>query len=48
MVLLNILFYQHLSQNNDTRRMTFFGLDIDISLWYILELIRLEHFNKAY
>lgn len=31
----------------DIRRMTFFGLDIDISLWYILELIGSEHFNKA-
>lgn len=27
-------------------KITFFGLDIDISLWYILELARLEHFKK--
>ena len=31
----------------DIRRMTFFGLDIDISIWYILELIGLERFNKS-
>jgi hypothetical protein len=31
----------------DTRRMTFFGLDIDISLWYILELIEIEKYKKA-
>ena len=28
-------------------KMTFFGLDIDISIWYILELVRLEHFKKT-
>tara|TARA_Y100000389_G_scaffold201820_1_gene245450 strand:+ start:1656 stop:2507 length:852 start_codon:yes stop_codon:yes gene_type:complete len=31
----------------NTGRMTFFGLDIDISLWYILELIEMEKYKKT-
>ena len=38
--------YPFLSNQPDIKRMTFFGLDIDISIWYILELVRLEHFKK--
>ena len=26
--------------------MTFFGLDIDIAIWYILELVEIEKFKK--
>ena len=38
--------YPFLGNNPNIKRITFFGLDIDISIWYILELVRLEHFKK--
>lgn len=38
--------YPFLGDAPDKNKITYFGLDIDISIWYILELVRLEHFKK--
>jgi hypothetical protein len=39
--------YPFLGDVPDKNKITYFGLDIDISIWYILELVRLEHFKKT-